>query len=120
MRIALAQLNPTIGDFRGNAGRILDAWKRARDGGADLVVAPELAIPGYPPKDLLERRGFVDRNLEVLADLASCTHQGPGLIVGFVDRNRDDAGNPLHNAAALIDAGQVVSVHHKSLLPTYD
>jgi NAD+ synthase (glutamine-hydrolysing) len=120
LRIALAQLNPTIGDFRGNAMRIHDAWTRGREKGADLVVCPELAIPGYPPRDLLESRAFVDRNLESLQELAATTHDGPGLVVGFVDRNPSSEGNPLHNAAALIDGGKVQSVHHKALLPTYD
>src|SRR5205814_1752725 len=87
MRIALAQLNPVIGDFRGNAKQILGAWKRAKGAGAELVVTPELSLVGYPPKDLLEKKSFIDQNLETLADLAACTREGPGLVVGFADRN---------------------------------
>lgn len=121
VRIGLAQTNPTIGDFAGNAARIRALFDEARADGANLVLFPELALPGYPPKDLVEREGFVATNLEVLDRLARELH-GAAAIVGFIDRTRDprSVGRPLANAAAVIEDGRIVSVHHKALLPTYD
>ena len=118
MKIALAQINPTVGDFTGNADRIRAAAGRAAEMGADLAVFPELALMGYPPRDLVEHRGVIERGLKALAELA----KGLPLpsLVGFVARNESGQGKALHNSAALLAGGRVASVHHKSLLPTYD
>lgn len=118
MKIALAQINPTVGDFAGNAAKIADFAERARAEGADLAVFPELAIMGYPPRDLLDHPEFVRRGLEALESLASRLPMPT--LVGFVARNQSGSGRPLHNSAALVMDGKVQSVHHKSLLPTYD
>ncbi|MBN1421785.1 MAG: NAD+ synthase, partial [Planctomycetes bacterium] len=116
---ALAQINPTVGDIDGNAERILRACAGARDRGADLVVLPELALIGYPPRDLVERPSFVRRNRDALASLARRIDR-PAAIVGFVDENPGNVGKPLRNAAALLAGGRVVAVRAKALLPTYD
>ena len=119
MRVALAQINTTVGDFAGNEARLLAAYQRAVTAGAELVVAPELALTGYPPRDLLLRPGFVRRSLETLEHLAAAT--GPtGLLVGFVGENRVRPGRAVTNAVALLQHGRVVATRIKTLLPTYD
>ena len=118
MKIGFAQINPTVGDLRGNFEKILSAYSRLVAAGAELVLTPELAITGYPPQDLVFKSQFVPQNLEVLHDL----HQQIGavpLLVGFVDRN-DGRGKPFHNSAALLQNGAAIQKTHKSLLPTYD
>ncbi|MCA9254893.1 MAG: hypothetical protein KDA33_04615, partial [Phycisphaerales bacterium] len=120
MRIALAQLNPVVGDIQGNTQRIREMIDRARDLRVDLVVFTELTIPGYPPKDLVLRSQFVDRNIEAMRSLAKETREGPAAVVGFVDRNNEKEGAPLFNAAAVLMGGAVATIAHKSLLPTYD
>jgi len=119
MKIALAQLNPTIGDIQGNMRRILDAYQRAAALGADVVVTPELSLLGYPPKDLLLKQGFVADNLAAFERLVGEVGR-TGLIVGYVDRTVGPRGLPLHNSAALIADGRVLAKKYKSLLPTYD
>ena len=119
MKIALAQINPTVGDIAGNAERIRSRIAEAREAGARVVVFPELALVGYPPRDLLLKGGLVERNLEALESLAVET-DGIAAIVGYVDRNASLRGRPLHNALALIDGGRIVARKHKTLLPTYD
>jgi NAD+ synthetase len=119
MKIALAQLNPTIGDIHGNLRRILDAYRRAVQWGADVVVTPELSLIGYPPKDLLLKQSFVADNLAAFDRLVREVGR-TALVVGFVDRTVGPRGLPLHNAAALIADGRVLSKKYKSLLPTYD
>jgi NAD+ synthetase len=119
MRIGLAQLNPTIGDIAGNARRILDAYRRAADMGAEVVVTPELSLIGYPPKDLLLKAQFVSDNLAALDDLVPKVGRA-ALAVGFVDRTTATRGLPLHNAAVLIADGLVLGKKYKTLLPTYD
>ncbi|MEN6626172.1 MAG: NAD+ synthase [Candidatus Sumerlaeia bacterium] len=118
MRIVLAQINTSMGNIELNADRILRAYGDAATMGADLVVFPEMAVNGYPPRDLLEHPAFVGKGVEALHAIAS-EMTGPGAIVGFVRRN-EGAGKPLFNSAALIDGGKIVSVHDKTLLPTYD
>lgn len=119
MLIALAQINPTVGDLDGNAARILEAYQRAVAAGAHLVVCPELCLTGYPPRDLLLRNTFVDQNLVQLQRLAAST--GPaGLLVGHVDRNPEQPGRPLRNAVSLLQNGRVLATRAKTLLPTYD
>jgi NAD+ synthetase len=119
MKIALAQLNPTIGDIAGNARRILAAYARGVALGADLVVTPELSLLGYPPKDLLLKPRFI---ADALAEFERIVGQvgRAGLLVGFVDRTVGTRGLPLHNAAALVAEGRVLAVKHKTLLPMYD
>ncbi|MFP5309407.1 MAG: nitrilase-related carbon-nitrogen hydrolase, partial [Actinomycetes bacterium] len=115
IRVALAQVNPTVGDLSGNAAIIEDAMSRAAGLGADLVLLPELALTGYPPEDLLLRPSFVSANLDRLHDLARASTD-VAAIVGFVDRSSDGA---LHNAAAVLCGGRVRGVYHKVRLPNY-
>ena len=119
MRLALAQLNTTIGDLRGNAARILDSYRRAAAAGAALVLTPELALTGYPPRDLLAKRRFVQDNLRTLEELAPQIGAA-ALLVGYVDFNPHRPGRDYLNAAALIHHGQIVARRYKTLLPTYD
>ncbi len=119
MKIALAQINPVVGDFTYNCQRISDDAQKAREKGCDLVVFSELAICGYPPKDLLEKKGFVNANLAALDDLVN-TIEGIGVLVGFVDKNVRPGGKPLHNTVALFENGKILTKVHKQLLPTYD
>jgi NAD+ synthase (glutamine-hydrolysing) len=115
VRIALGQINTTVGDLEGNVDT-MSAWAaRATEGGADLICFPELAITGYPPEDLVLRRTFVDDNLEALQELARRSAGGCALITGFVDRS--DAG--IHNAAALLHSGAIEARYHKVKLPNY-
>jgi NAD+ synthase (glutamine-hydrolysing) len=115
VRIALGQINITVGDLKGNLDRLAEWAAEATGQGADLVCFPELALTGYPPEDLVFRRGFVDDNLEALQELAKRTAGGSALLVGFVDRT--DRG--LHNAAALLREGRVDARYHKHKLPNY-
>ncbi|MBN1136138.1 MAG: NAD+ synthase [Anaerolineae bacterium] len=112
-RIALAQINPTVGDLAGNEAKIADGIARAREAGADLVAFPELAVTGYPPEDLLLKPSFVAANLEVVERIAGLT-RGITAIVGFVDRGAD-----LHNAAAVLHDGELAAVYRKIYLPNY-
>ena len=118
MKIGFAQINPTVGDLSGNFELILRAYERLAGAGAELVLTPELAIPGYPPQDLVFKSRFVPENLQVLEQLHSRVGNVP-LLVGFVDRN-EGRGKPFHNAAALLEKGKPIRKAHKSLLPTYD
>jgi NAD+ synthase (glutamine-hydrolysing) len=118
MKIALAQLNPTVGDFAGNSAKILDFAKRAQQRGADLAVFSELCLCGYLPMDLIERPHFIDRNERELACLAK---QVPiPSIVGYAARATGSTGKSAANAAALLANGRIEFVQHKMLLPTYD
>lgn len=119
VKIGLLQLNSTIGDFSGNVRRLMEAYREAVSRGAELVVAPELFLCGYPPRDLLLRTDFVQRNLQALDQAAAGTGHAP-LCVGFVDQNPDGPGKPLRNSAAWLCDGRVAQRRHKSLLPTYD
>ena len=115
LRIALAQLNPTVGDLDGNRARILEAILRAKAWQADLVAAPELSVTGYPPEDLLLKPSFVERNVATLARLEAVTH-GIVAIVGFVDRDRQGC---LYNAVAVVADGRHVATYRKRFLPNY-
>jgi NAD+ synthase (glutamine-hydrolysing) len=119
VKIALGQINPTIGDFEGNLALIEAALGQAERGGADLLVLPELAISGYPPRDLLERPAFIDAAGRALAALAARVGS-TAVVAGFPERLDGATGRGLANSAALLADGQVVSIHRKSLLPTYD
>jgi NAD+ synthase (glutamine-hydrolysing) len=120
MRIAIAQLDYTIGAFEANLEAMTGAVERARREEADLVIFTELATTGYPPGDLLERWDFVDRNLAQLDLVAHLSDDDLGILVGFVDRNETGTGKGLHNAVALCHRGKVVDRYRKCLLPTYD
>jgi NAD+ synthase (glutamine-hydrolysing) len=113
LQIGLAQINTTVGDLRGNTARIIDELKRAREHQVDLVLFPELAIPGYPPEDLLLKPSFIEANQACLDQLLPHT-QGLTAVVGFVDVDSD-----IYNAAAVLHDGRLVGVYHKSLLPNY-
>jgi NAD+ synthase (glutamine-hydrolysing) len=119
VKIAIAQINPIVGDLAGNSGKIIGGIQRAEAASADLVVFPELAVMGYPPKDLLLKTRFVDRNIAAVGEIAKACKTTTALV-GFASRNDASAGRELRNSAALCAGGRVVSVHHKSLLPTYD
>lgn len=118
MKIALAQIDTTVGDLAFNADRVVRAAAAARDAGAALVVFPELTLTGYPPRDLLDRGGFVDDTLATLRSLPARIG-GIAALVGHVERN-PGPGRALFNAVSLLDGGRVVSTHRKTLLPTYD
>lgn len=118
MKIALAQFNPTIGDFEGNGGRILELARDAKTGGADLAVFSELCVCGYPPQDLIERPSFLERNLKSVAELAKAVAL-PSLV-GYVGRAQDDTGKQVANCAAVIGDGRILFEQRKMLLPTYD
>jgi len=118
MKIALAQFNPTVGDFDGNAARIVEMSREAKSRAANLAVFSELCVCGYPPQDLLERRSFIERNQQALRDLTRAVALPS--IVGYVGKAKDGTGKPVANAAALIADGKVVFEQHKMLLPTYD
>ena len=120
MKIALAQINPTVGDIDGNAALIRRDLAAARDRGAELVVFPELAIVGYPPKDLLLKPAVVDDCVAAVHELAAeC--RGIAAVIGYpCPADSEDSGRSLYNAAALCADGQVIHRHVKSLLPTYD
>jgi NAD+ synthetase len=123
MKVALCQIDATVGDFAGNAARILDFARRAAEQGAELAVFPELAICGYPPEDLLLRAAFLGAHDDALAELARGVPPGLDVLVGCVERVRlheSGGGRPLHNAVALLRDGRARIVARKSLLPTYD
>jgi NAD+ synthase (glutamine-hydrolysing) len=113
IRIALAQINPTVGDFAGNRAKIISSIERAREIGADIVAVPELSLPGYPPEDLLLKPQFITANLQAL-DRIIAASSGIISIVGFVDKTTD-----IHNAAAVICDGRLKGVYHKNFLPNY-
>jgi NAD+ synthetase len=124
VRIALGQINPTIGDFDGNRRLVWEATVQAQKRGADLAIFPELALSGYPPKDLLERPAFLDAaraSLDALAADLGARAPHTAVLVGFPERlPPSPSGRGVANSAALIEGGRVVSVTRKSLLPTYD
>ncbi|HXZ20233.1 MAG TPA: NAD+ synthase [Candidatus Acidoferrales bacterium] len=118
MKVALAQINPTVGDFEGNAAKIRETAAEAGRRGADLAIFPELCLCGYPPFDLVERPAFVQRNLEELDRLAP--EISLPSVVGLVGHAQDEVGKRLANCAALVGYGRVLFLQRKMLLPTYD
>ena len=119
MKIALAQINPTVGDLTGNEARILAAYRRGVEAGVEIVVFPELAITGYPPRDLLHKSRFIPDNLAMLERLAAATGE-TGLLVGYVGRNERQPGREATNSVALLQHGKILATRAKMLLPTYD
>lgn len=119
MKIALGQINPTVGDFTGNAARIVDFSRRAKAAGADLILFPELSVCGYPPRDLVERASFVTKNRETVDRIAAET-KGIAVVCGVVTPAQSDTGKRVMNSAALLKDGKVDLFQSKMLLPTYD
>jgi len=119
MKIGLLQLNSTVGDFAANAKKLLAGYEKAGALGAEFVLAPELFLCGYPPRDLLLREDFVEANLAALEETAKGAGAIP-LCVGYVDRNLEKPGRALRNSAAVLQNGKIVWRTHKCLLPTYD
>jgi NAD+ synthase/NAD+ synthase (glutamine-hydrolysing) len=119
VKIALAQINPTVGDFTGNAAKLRSFAVEARARGAELVVFPELAVCGYPPRDLVEASGFVERSLAVTEQLAAEV-SGIAIIVGLPTRPASETGKRVMNSAALLREGRIEFVQSKRLLPSYD
>jgi NAD+ synthase (glutamine-hydrolysing) len=119
LKIGLLQLNSTIGDFTANRRNLLAGYEKACARGAEFVLAPELFLCGYPPRDLLFRADFVDTNLAVLEEAARNVGKIP-LCVGYVDQNPDRPGRALRNSAAVLQNGKIIWRTHKCLLPTYD
>jgi NAD+ synthase/NAD+ synthase (glutamine-hydrolysing) len=119
VKIALGQINPTVGDFSGNAAKIIDFAQRARSAGAGLILFPELSVCGYPPRDLVERPSFVARNRESAERIAAAT-TGIAVICGLVTPADSDTGKSAMNSAALLMDGKITFIQSKMLLPTYD
>ena len=119
MRIGLAQINPTVGDIAGNARRIRAAYDELSGRGAQLVLTPELALPGYPPQDLLFKRAFLPAVEAALDELRGAVGEAP-LVLGSVAANGESAGKPFRNVAAVIERGRPPRLVGKTLLPTYD
>src|SRR3972149_10081603 len=112
-RLALAQINCTVGDLAGNVKKIKQYLQKAKIWQADLVAFPELAVTGYPPEDLLLKSQFIEDNLKALDQIVKAT-SGIAAIVGFVDKNSD-----IHNAAALAQNQRLKAGYHKKFLPNY-
>ncbi len=119
MKVALAQINTTVGDFAGNEAKILAAYRHGVEAGVEMVIAPELATTGYPPRDLLLKSGFIQANLKLLDRLAAATGD-TGLLVGYVGENKTLPGREATNAVALVQHGTILATRTKTLLPTYD
>ena len=116
LRVALAQINVTVGDLEGNTQKILAYMQQAHAAGSHIVCTPELALTGYPPEDLLLKPGFVAAQLRKLDELINASRDLPGLtaVIGFVDRDHD-----IYNAAAIIHEGKLYGTYHKHYLPNY-
>jgi NAD+ synthase/NAD+ synthase (glutamine-hydrolysing) len=119
VKIALCQINPTVGDFSGNSAKIIDFSRRARSLGANLAIFPELSVCGYPARDMVERPAFVQRNQETVEHIAEET-RGIAVICGFVTPANGQTGKRVMNSAALLCDGRIAFLQSKMLLPTYD
>lgn len=119
MKIALGQINPTVGDFSGNAEKIIKFSREAQAAGAGLILFPELSVCGYPPRDLVERSSFVKHNLET-AERIAAEARGIAVICGLVTPAHADTGKSVMNSAALLQDGRIAFLQSKMLLPTYD
>jgi NAD+ synthase/NAD+ synthase (glutamine-hydrolysing) len=119
VKIALGQINPTVGDFSGNAAKIIEFALQARSAGVGLILFPELAVSGYPPRDLVERPSFVASSLATVEKIAGAT-QGIAVICGTVTPAEAESGKKVMNSAALLRDGRIEFIQSKMLLPTYD
>jgi NAD+ synthase (glutamine-hydrolysing) len=119
VKIALGQINPTVGDFSGNAAKMIDFARRAQTDGAGLILFPELSVCGYPPRDLVERTSFVAHNRETVERIALET-RGIAVICGLATPAQAETGKSVMNSAALLKDGRVAFLQSKMLLPTYD
>jgi len=119
MKIALGQINPTIGDIEGNKAKIIDIYRKGQADKVDLVILPELALPGYPPLDFLEKSEFRERTLNAARELASITDQ-TALLFGSIIEENDQVGTGLYNSALLCYHGKIQFIQHKTLIPNYD
>ncbi|MBV9669517.1 MAG: NAD+ synthase, partial [Acidobacteriales bacterium] len=119
MKIALAQIDPTVGDLDGNTQKIIRFAHQAREEGAELVIFPELSIPGYPPRDLVEIPAFVRKNLKKACEIAEAT-RGIKVIVGAVTPAHEQTGKSVMNSAFVLERGKTRLLQSKMLLPTYD
>ena len=119
MKIGIAQINPTVGDLEENVKSILFRYRELVSMGADLIITPELSLTGYPPRDLLFKSHFVADNLKAINEIIDEIGEVP-IILGYVDLNTQDSGNPFENAALIIQNGQRIGKITKSLLPSYD
>jgi NAD+ synthase/NAD+ synthase (glutamine-hydrolysing) len=119
VRIALGQINPTVGDFPGNSAKIVQYARRAQSAGVDLILFPELSVCGYPPRDLVERSWFVERNRQAAESIAAQT-KGIAVICGLVTAAHATTGKSVLNSAALLQDGKIAGIQSKRLLPSYD
>jgi len=119
VKIALGQINPTVGDFSGNRNKIVEYSRRAQASGAGLILFPELSVCGYPPRDLVERPTFVARNRESVEQIAA-ESSGIAVICGLVTPAESETGKSVMNSAALLQDGKIAFLQSKMLLPTYD
>lgn len=119
MKIALGQINPTIGDFSGNSRKIIDYAQTAQAAGAQMVLFPEMAVCGYPPRDLLEKPAFVTRSQEAVQEIARAV-PGINIVCGYVTPAKVETGKSVMNSAAVLHDGEIKFIQSKSLLPTYD
>lgn len=120
MKIALLQLNYTVGDLEGNANKIVNAVKLTEGKGVDLCVTSELALLGYPPRDLLFNKSFVKKSYDKAKEIAAALCDAPSLLLGMAEHNSSDEGRPLYNSAVLLQGGEIKQKFFKTLLPTYD
>jgi len=118
LKIALCQINTTVGDFNGNVEKILASLQKAKADGCDLALFPELALTGYPPRDLLDRASFLEASQKALEQVARGS-QGIAAVVGTIMENKG-SGNSFFNSAVIVKDGQVLYTYHKTLLPNYD
>ena len=119
MKIALAQINPIVGDFEGNTAKMMRFIEKAKGLSCDLIIFSEMVISGYPPRGLLERQDFVGANKTYLQKLVDSV-AGIGVVCGFVDENPNQEGNPLYNSAVLFEGGKILHQANKRLFPAYD
>jgi len=120
MKISLLQLNPIVGDLQGNSQKIIASVKESQKQSPDVIVTSELALIGYPPRDLLLVKQFVAKSWETIKIIASELHDSPPIIIGLAEPNATNVGRPLYNVAALIHEGKIQQCFRKTLLPTYD
>ena len=118
-RLALAQINTTVGDIPGNTSMMLDYVQQASDACADLIAFPEMATTGYPPEDLLFKTSFLRENVAAMEKVVAAARGTTAVVVGYVDMGAGDMGTGIFNAAALGYDGKLVDIYHKIFLPNY-